>query len=63
MSYDREKRVTVNSKGNKKFLQSVVPAKQSGDNGDERIIKTADGKLRLYRKELGTWYYLEFTRS
>ena len=32
-------------------------------NGEERIVKTPDGKLRLYRKELGAWYYLEFTRS
>jgi len=26
------------------------------------LVKTPDGKLRLYRKELGAWYYLEFTR-
>ena len=35
----------------------------SGNDGEERVIKTPDGKLRLYRKELGAWYYLEFTRS
>jgi len=27
------------------------------------MVKTPDGKLRLYRKELGAWYYLEFTRT
>jgi hypothetical protein len=39
------------------------PANDSGNDGEERVVKTPDGKLRLYRKELGAWHYLEFTRS
>ena len=63
MAIDREKRFLYNSKGVKTKLQIGYPANSSGNNGEERIVKTPDGKLRLYRKELGTWYYLEFTRS
>jgi len=63
MAIDREKRFLYNSKGAKRNLQIGYPANSSGNNGEERIVKTPDGKLRLYRKELGTWYYLEFTRS
>ena len=39
------------------------PSSTSGNNGEERIVKTPNGKLRLYRKEIGAWWYLEFTRS
>ena len=60
---DREKRFLYNSKGVKTKLQIGFPAKDSGNNGEERIVKTTNGKLRLYRKELGAWHYLEFTRS
>jgi hypothetical protein len=63
MSIDREKRFLYNSKDVAKKLRLGYPAKGSGNDGEERVIKTPDGKLRLYRKELGAWYYLEFTRS
>ncbi len=63
MAIDREKRFLYNSKAVKTKLQVGAPAKNSGNNGEERIVKTTDGKLRLYRKELGAWHYLEFTRS
>jgi|TARA_R110000765_G_scaffold220907_1_gene324809 hypothetical protein len=63
MSIDREKRLLLNTKGIKANLQTGVPSRSSGNNGEERIVKTSDGRLRLYRKELGAWYYLEFTRS
>jgi len=62
MAIDREKRFLYNSKGVKTKLQKSYPAKSSGNDGEERLVKTPDGKLRLYRKELGAWYYLEFTR-
>ena len=60
---DREKRFLYNSKGVKPKLQKRFPPKDSGNDGEERIVKTPNGKLRLYRKELGAWHYLEFTRS
>ena len=60
---DREKRFLYNSKGVKTNLQKGYPASNSGNDGEERVVKTPDGKLRLYRKELGAWHYLEFTRS
>ena len=63
MAIDREKRFLYNSKGVKTNIQAGVPARGGGNNGEERIVKTSDGKLRLYRKELGAWYYLEFTRT
>ena len=63
MSYDREKRTVMNSKGAKTVFSTGIPATGTGNNGEERIIKAPNGKLRLYRKELGAWYYLEFTRS
>ena len=63
MAIDREKRFLYNSKGVKTKLQIGFPAKNSGNDGEERVVKTPDGKLRLYRKELGAWHYLEFTRS
>ena len=63
MAVDREKRFLYNSKSQSVKLQTGYPPKNSGTNGDERIVKTSDGKLRLYRKELGSWYYIDFTRS
>jgi len=63
MAIDREKRFLYNSKGVDTKLQKGFPANSSGNNGEQRVVKTPDGKLRLYRKELGAWYYLEFTRS
>jgi|TARA_R100000049_G_C1929912_1_gene73942 hypothetical protein len=63
MPIDREKRFLYNSKKPDGKLQIGFPVRASGNNGEERIVKTPDGKLRLYRKELGAWYYLEFTRS
>ena len=63
MSIDREKRFLYNSKGVDTKLQKGFPANSSGNDGEQRVVKTPDGKLRLYRKELGAWYYLEFTRS
>ena len=60
---DREKRFLYDSKGVKTKLQKSFPPKDSGNDGEERIVKTPNGKLRLYRKELGAWHYLEFTRS
>ncbi len=63
MGIDREKRFLYNSKGTDVKMQIGYPFKKSGNDGEQRIIKTPDGKLRLYRKELGTWYYLEFTRT
>lgn len=60
---DREKRFLYNSKGVAIKLQKNYPSSSSGNDGEERIVKTPNGKLRLYRKELGAWYYLEFTRS
>tara|TARA_R110000737_G_scaffold352851_1_gene400674 strand:+ start:59 stop:250 length:192 start_codon:yes stop_codon:yes gene_type:complete len=63
MAIDREKRFLYNSKGIATKLQNTYPPAGSGNNGEERIVKTPDGKLRLYRKELGAWHYLEFTRS
>ena len=63
MAIDREKRFLYNSKGVDTKLQIGYPSKKSGNDGEERVVKTPDGKLRLYRKELGAWYYLEFTRS
>jgi hypothetical protein len=63
MAIDREKRFLYNSKGVKRNLQLGYPSNNSGNDGEERIVKTPDGKLRLYRKELGAWHYLEFTRS
>ena len=63
MAIDREKRFLYNSKGVDTKLQKGYPSKTSGGDGEERVVKTPDGKLRLYRKELGSWYYLEFTRS
>tara|TARA_A100001011_G_scaffold161671_1_gene170038 strand:- start:363 stop:554 length:192 start_codon:yes stop_codon:yes gene_type:complete len=63
MAIDREKRFLYNSKGVKTKLQKGYPASNSGNDGEERVVKTPDGKLRLYRKELGAWHYLEFIRS
>lgn len=63
MAIDREKRFLYNSKGVKTKLEQGYPASSSGRDGEERLVKTPDGKLRLYRKELGAWYYLEFTRT
>jgi|TARA_R100001530_G_scaffold69657_1_gene49380 hypothetical protein len=63
MPIDREKRFLYNSKKVDGKLQIGFPARASGKDGEERIVKTPNGKLRLYRKELGAWYYLEFTRS
>ena len=63
MAIDREKRFLYNSKKADAKIQIGFPASASGSNGEERIVKTSDGKLRLYRKELGACYYLEFTRT
>jgi len=63
MPIDRETRFLYNSKAVATKLQRGYPSTSSGNDGEERIVKTPDGKLRLYRKELGAWYYLEFTRS
>ena len=63
MPIDREKRFLYNSKSVATKLQTGYPSKTSGSDGEERVVKTPDGKLRLYRKEIGAWYYLEFTRS
>ena len=63
MAIDREKRFLYNSKSVATKLQTGYPSKISGSDGEERVVKTPDGKLRLYRKEIGAWYYLEFTRS
>ena len=63
MAIDREKRFLYNAKKADAKIQIGFPARASGNNGEERMVKTPDGKLRLYRKELGTWYFLEFTRT
>jgi hypothetical protein len=63
MAIDREKRFLYNTKKVDAKIQIGFPASTSGNNGEERMVKTPDGKLRLYRKELGAWYYLEFTRT
>ena len=63
MAIDREKRFLYNANKADAKIQIGFPARASGNNGEERMVKTPDGKLRLYRKELGTWYYLEFTRT
>jgi len=63
MPIDREKRFLYNAKKADAKIQMGFPANASGNNGEERMVKTPDGKLRLYRKELGAWYYLEFTRT
>jgi hypothetical protein len=63
MAIDREKRFLYNSKKVDGKLQMGFPSSTSGNNGEERIVKTPNGKLRLYRKEIGAWWYLEFTRS
>ena len=63
MPIDRENRFLYNAKKADSKIQIGFPASASGNNGEERMVKTPDGKLRLYRKELGAWYYLEFTRS
>ena len=63
MAIDREKRFLYNTKGIETKLQVGVPARNTGNDGEERIVKTNDGKLRLYRKELGAWYFLEFPRT
>ena len=63
MAIDREKRFLYNAKKADAKIQIGFPARASGNNGEERMVITPDGKLRLYRKELGTWYYLEFTRT
>ena len=63
MAIDREKRFLYNSKAAKTKLQQGYPSNDSGNDGEERLVKTPDGKLRLYRKEIGAWHYLEFTRS
>ena len=62
MAIDREKRFLYNSKGIKTKLQKGYPASNSGNDGEERIVKTPDGKLRRYIKELGAWHYLEYIR-
>ena len=62
MAIDREKRFLYNPKGFDTKLQVGVPARNTGNDGEERIVKTNDGKFRLYRKELGASYFLEFTR-
>jgi hypothetical protein len=49
MPIDREKRFLYNSKKPNGKLQIGFPARASGNNGEERIVKTPDGKLRLYR--------------
>ena len=63
MPIDREKRFLYNSKGVKTKLQRGVPPATSGNAREERIVRTSNGKVRLYRKELGAWHYIEFTRS
>jgi hypothetical protein len=63
MPIDREKRFLYNAKKADAKIQIGFPSNASGNNGEERMVKTPDGKLRLYRKELGAWYYLEFTRT
>jgi len=44
------------------FVKSP-PSKTEGSNGDTRYVKISNTTLRLYRKELGIWWYIEFTRS
>ena len=63
MSIDREKRFLYNSKGVKTKLQEGYPSNNSGNDGEERLVKTPDCNLSLYRKELGAWHFLEFTSS
>jgi hypothetical protein len=63
MAVDREKRFLYNSKELSTKAQAGYPAKNSGSDGEQRIAKTPDGKLRLYRKQFGAWYYIDFTRS
>ena len=47
MAIDREKRFLYNSKAVKTKLQQGYPSSNSGEDGEERIVKTPDGKLRL----------------
>ena len=55
MAIDREKRFLYNTKGIKTKLQTGVPARNTGNDGEERIVKTRARKLRLYRKQIGAW--------
>ena len=47
MAIDREKRFLYNSKKVDGKLQMGFPARASGRDGEERIVKTPNGKLRF----------------
>ena len=59
---NREIRNALNSKAPKRVLSNIKPAKREGSDGEERIAK-ANGGVRLYRKELGQWWYTQFQQS
>ncbi len=39
------------------------PAASSMVNGEERLVLSGDNNLRIYRKEAGILWFVEFTRS
>ena len=59
---NREIRNALNSKAPKRILSNAKPAKREGSDGEERIAKS-NGGVRLYRKELGQWWYTQFQQS
>jgi hypothetical protein len=52
-----------NSKANKRVLTSNIPARKEGLDGEERVAKITNKGVRLYRKELGQWWYTQFQQS
>ena len=59
---DRAIRNLVNSKATKTPLSNGAPALRDGTDGDQRLAKVSDG-IRLYRKELGKWWFTPLQRS
>ena len=47
MGIDREKRFLYNSKGVDTKLQIGYPSKKSGNDGEERVVKTPDGNYMV----------------
>jgi len=62
MPNDRKSRVLEHKKRSEMTLQRRVPALREMIDGEEVLVQSGGNKLRLYRKEMGQLWYLEFDR-
>ncbi len=44
------------------YISSKPPSSSTMVNGEERLVLSGSNNLRIYRKESGILWYLEFTR-